>query len=131
MKRVKLKNGTLEMLVRRELFARGLRYRCHVRELPGTPDIVFSKQKIAVFVDGDFWHGWRLPSWDHKLKQFWRDKLYGNRLRDVRNFRRLRAHGWCVIRLWQHEVLKNLPDSIARIENALIKNVIKPRALRN
>ena len=62
MKRVKLRDGSLEMLVRRELTARGLRYRCGVRKLPGSPDIVFGKRRVAVFVDGDFWHGWRLPA---------------------------------------------------------------------
>jgi DNA mismatch endonuclease (patch repair protein) len=120
MKRVKLKDGSLEMLVRHELAARGLRYRCHVRKLPGTPDIVFAKQKVAVFVDGDFWHGWRLPSWEHKLSTFWKDKLYANRMRDARNFRHLRARGWRVIRLWQHELVANFARSVAKIENALM-----------
>lgn len=104
MKRVKLKNGSLEKLVQRELRAKGLGFRRHVRTLPGKPDIVFPKEKVAVFVDGDFWHGWRLPAWEHKLSKFWRDKLRANRARDQRNFRRLRADGWQVIRIWQHEL---------------------------
>ena len=66
MKRVKLKDGSLEKLVQRELQSRGLRFQRHVRALPGRPDIVFRKEKGAVFVDGDFWHGWRLPVWEHK-----------------------------------------------------------------
>jgi DNA mismatch endonuclease (patch repair protein) len=106
MKRVKLKNGSLEKLVQRELQAKGLKFRRHVRALPGKPDIVFQKEKVAVFVDGDFWHGWRLPVWEHKLSKFWRDKLRANRARDQRNFRRLRAQGWKVIRIWQHELLR-------------------------
>jgi DNA mismatch endonuclease (patch repair protein) len=106
MKRVKLKDGSLEKLVQRELRSKGLKFRRHVKALPGKPDIVFQKEKVAVFVDGDFWHGWRLPVWEHKLSRFWRDKLRANRARDQRNFRRLRAGGWKVIRIWQHELLR-------------------------
>lgn len=104
MKRVKLKDGSLEKLVQREFRSKGIKFRRHVRALPGSPDIVFQKERLAVFVDGDFWHGWRLPAWEHKLSKFWRDKLRANRARDQRNFRRLRASGWKVIRLWQHEL---------------------------
>jgi DNA mismatch endonuclease (patch repair protein) len=120
MKRVKLKDGSLEKLVQRELRAKGLRFRRHVRTLPGSPDIVFPKEKGAVFVDGDFWHGWRLPAWEHKLSQFWRDKLRANRARDQRNFRRLRAAGWKVIRIWQHELKGSDPGkSVRRVFRAL------------
>ncbi len=119
MKRVKLKNGSLEKLVQRELRARGLRFQRHVRALPGRPDIVFRKEKLAVFVDGDFCHGWRLPAWEHKLSPFWRDKLHANRARDQRNFRHLRADDWRVIRLWQHEVLKSPSACGERISTAL------------
>lgn len=119
MKRVKLKGGSLEKLVQHELRARGLRFQRNVRSLPGSPDIVFRKAKVAVFVDGDFWHGWRLPAWEHKLSDFWRDKLYANRVRDRRNFRRLRALGWCVIRLWQHDVRRNMGACIERVTHQL------------
>ncbi len=118
MKRVKLKNGALERLVQRELRAHGLRFQRHVHTLPGSPDIVFRQAKVAVFVDGDFWHGWRLPAWEHKLSRFWRDKLRGNRTRDQRNFRRLRAAGWTVIRLWQHQ-LKHPANCVSRVIKAL------------
>ena len=119
MKRVKLKDGSLEKLVQCELRARGLRFQRHIRALPGRPDIVFRKEKVAVFVDGDFWHGWRLPAWEHKLSPFWRAKLYANRARDQRNFRRLRALGWRVIRLWQHDVLGDLAECVERVSDAL------------
>ena len=120
MQRVKLKDGSLEQLVQQELRSNGLKFRRHVRALPGSPDIVFPTEKVAVFVDGDFWHGWRLPAWEHKLSKFWRDKLRANRTRDQRNFRRLRANGWKVIRIWQHE-LKRKGESrfLQRIQRAL------------
>jgi DNA mismatch endonuclease (patch repair protein) len=120
MKRVKLKNGSLEKLVQCELRAMGLRFRRHNRSLPGSPDIVFPQERVAVFVDGDFWHGWRLPTWEHKLSKFWRDKLRANRARDQRNFRRLRADGWKVIRIWQHELRrKDKTRILQRIQRAL------------
>lgn len=119
MRNVKLRDGSIEMLVQRELKACGLKFRRHVRSLPGRPDIVFLQQKVAVFVDGDFWHGWRLPAWEHKLSPFWRDKLRTNRARDQRNFRRLRYAGWRVIRLWQREVNGDLKSCIKRILAAL------------
>lgn len=118
MKRVKLKDGSLERLVQREFRSRGLRFQRHVRKLPGNPDIVFPKYKIAVFVDGDFWHGWRLPAWEHKLSPFWRDKLRANRARDQRNFRKLRSLGWKVVRIWQHE-LKSVTRCGDRVVAAL------------
>ena len=119
MKRVKLKDGSLEKLVQRELRARGLRFKRHLRALPGSPDIVFPEVKLAVFIDGDFWHGWRLSAWERKLSLFWRNKLRANRARDVRNFRRLRRLGWRVVRLWQHQVKSNLTGCISRVQSAL------------
>ena len=130
MKRVKLKDGSLEKLVQGELRAHGLRFRRHVRTLPGRPDIVFTHNRVAVFVDGDFWHGWRLPVWEHKLSSFWRDKLRTNRARDRRNFSKLRSHGWKVIRLWQHQIITNLEDSIARITGTVVPKKMDKRMRR-
>lgn len=61
---------------------------------------------------GDFWHGSRLPTWEHKLTPFWRGNRFANSARDFCNFRRLRAAGWRVLRRWQHDVKKRLPDAI-------------------
>ncbi len=115
MKRVRLKNGSLEQVVQRELRAKGIRFRCHVRKLPGRPDIVFPNEYVAVFVDGDFWHGWRLPAWEQKLSRFWREKLHENRKRDQRNFRKLRSCGWRVVRIWQHQIAQDRESCISRI----------------
>lgn len=119
MKAVKLKNGPLERFVQRELRRHGVKFACNVRSLPGSPDIVLKRERVAVFVDGDFWHGWRLPCWEHNLSKFWRDKLRANRQRDQRNFRRLRSQGWKVIRIWQHQLAHDKAACIRRIILAL------------
>ena len=121
MKHVKLKNGSLEKLVQNELRALGLRFRRHNRSLPGSPDISFPNERVVVFVDGDFWHGWRLPAWEHKLQPFWREKLRTNRERDQRNFCRIRSLGWRVIRIWQHQLLHDKEECLRRVLRALSK----------
>jgi DNA mismatch endonuclease (patch repair protein) len=119
MKSVKLKNGPLEISVQRRLRQMGHRFERNCKRLPGSPDIVFRKEKVAVFIDGDFWHGWRLPAWEHKLADFWRLKLEANRRRDQKNFRRLRSEGWIVIRLWEHQIESDPRQCVSRIGQAI------------
>jgi len=115
MSRVRNKDTDLERKVRSALHERGYRFKKHVRSLPGSPDIVFTKQKLAVFIDGDFWHGYRFPAWEHKVADFWRQKIRKNRARDMKNFRKLRRMGWRVVRVWQHDVNKNFEFCLNRI----------------
>ena len=119
MSRVKGKDTGLETSVRSALHRRGLRFRKHVKDLPGKPDIVFRRLKVVVFVDGDFWHGYRFPAWEHKLSEFWRKKISQTRKRDVKNHRKLREMGWTVIRLWQHDLKRDFDGSISRILSAI------------
>lgn len=115
MSRIKGKDTGLEMRVRSELHRRGFRFRKHVKELPGKPDVVFTKAKVAVFIDGDFWHGYRFPAWEHKVSDFWKQKINKNRERDRRNQRKLKEMGWTVIRLWQHDLERDFQECIERI----------------
>lgn len=115
MSRVKGKDTGPEKLVRSELHKRGLRFRKHVKELPGKPDIVFTKVRVAVFIDGDFWHGYRFPTWEHKLSPFWKHKIAKTRERDRRNFAKLRRMGWHVIRVWEHSIERDFDSVILRI----------------
>jgi DNA mismatch endonuclease (patch repair protein) len=119
MSRIKGKDTGPEMKVRSALHKKGLRFRKHVKDLPGKPDIVFRKAKVAIFIDGDFWHGYRFPAWEDKVSDFWKKKIIGNRKRDVRNHRKLRSKGWKVIRLWQHEVERDFETCIDRIVESL------------
>ncbi|MCC2972666.1 very short patch repair endonuclease [Massilia sp. IC2-476] len=110
MGRVKSKNTSVEMAVRRLVFSMGFRYRLHVKALPGTPDLVFAGRKKVVFVNGCFWHGHegckyaRLPK---DKTDFWEAKVARNRERDAKNNSLLESAGWKVHTVWQCE-LKNL-----------------------
>jgi len=121
MSRIKGKDTGLETRVRSELHKRGFRFRKHLKELPGKPDIVFTKAKVAVFINGDFWHGYRFSTWEHKVSDFWKTKISKNRERDAKNHRRLRDMGWTVIRLWQHDLERDFEGSIGKIVSALKK----------
>jgi DNA mismatch endonuclease (patch repair protein) len=119
MKAVRTRDTDIEGVVRSELFRRGLRFRKHVKGLPGKPDVVFPRAKVAVFIDGDFWHGYQFPKWGSKLSPFWQGKIAGNRKRDQRNFRTLRRAGWRVLRVWKHEVKLHPARVTERIITAL------------
>jgi len=118
MSRVKNKNTDIEQRLRSALHRSGLRFKKHVKDLPGTPDLVFTRVKIAVFIDGDFWHGYAFNKWRGTLKPFWQDKIAKNRARDLRNFKHLRKMGWMVLRVWQHEIEGNLPAATERVRHA-------------
>ncbi len=98
-----------ELLLRRELWRLGLRFRKHVRGLPGQPDIVFPSAKVAVFCDGDFWHGRNWPVLREKLLRranasYWTAKIEANMRRDLAHVEALRQLGWHTIRLWETDI---------------------------
>ena len=119
MSRVKNRDTDLEVLIRSELHKCGFRFSKNVRSLPGSPDIVFKSAKVAVFLDGDFWHGYRFNEWKNSLSEFWQKKIQINRDRDRRNFRKLRGMGWTVIRLWKHEIKSDPFKCIDKILSAI------------
>lgn len=124
MSRIKGKDTGLEIRVRSALHKEGLRFRKHVRSLPGRPDVAFIKSKVAIFIDGDFWHGYGFPSWKQKVSEFWVKKISGNRARDRKNHQKLRRMGWTVIRLWQHQLEKNFDSSVQRIISAVENSTV-------
>jgi DNA mismatch endonuclease, patch repair protein len=119
MSRVRSTDTTPELMIRKLAHARGLRFRKHHARLPGRPDLVFVTSRVAVFVDGDYWHGWRFSTWMSKLSVYWQEKIAKNRVRDQRNSRRLRRAGWTVIRVWEHDIESNVHACIDRIERAV------------
>ena len=120
MSRIRGKNTSPELKLRKMLWESGIRgYRVHYK-LPGKPDIVFTRKKVVVFVDGCFWHKcpvcFRPPETN---AEFWNDKLQKNVERDLKVTKELEDLGWTVLRFWEHEVKKTPEDVVARILLAL------------
>lgn len=126
MSAVKSKNTRPELALRHALWSRGLRYRVNVKSLPGKPDVVFTRAKLAVFCDGDFWHGhnWAIRSMTSleeelaRYTQFWRDKILGNIQRDKEHVVRLEADGWTVIRIWESDIKADVSKCADIVEKA-------------
>ena len=114
MSRIRSKDTGIERTIFREIRAAKIHFRRNDRRTPGSPDLVFPKQKIAVFLDGGFWHGYQFKKWSHRLRPFWRNKILTNIKRDNRNRRKLRRQGWVVLRFWQHQIQKD-PHYVAFI----------------
>ncbi len=102
-----------------EVYPCGFRYRKHHRTIPGTPDIVFLKYRLAVFLDSDFWHGRNYAKLADRMNQFWRRKIERNMERDRQVNRALRRDGWTVLRLGEKEVKKDALRAACRIGGIL------------
>ena len=122
MQAIKSKDSEIEIILRKELWSRGLRYRKNVNKVPGKPDIVFMSKKVAVFCDSEFWHGynWEERKNDFKSNQeFWIPKIERNIERDREVTEHLESEGWTVIRFWGREIKKNVVYCADVIANAL------------
>lgn len=116
---IKARDTKPELKVRRALHAAGLRYRLHVKNLPGRPDIVFRSRHIAVFVHGCFWHQHPNPScklarMPKSKLEFWRPKLEGNRQRDLKTRGELEARGWSVLEVWECQTSAGELEALAK-----------------
>jgi DNA mismatch endonuclease, patch repair protein len=128
MSRIRKTDTKPELIVRRLTFARGLRYRKYAAHLPGKPDLVFASARVVVFVDGDFWHGWRFEEWGRKLSSpYWKGKIQRNRERDREHCARLEADGWTVLRIWEHDVEADADACIDRVELAVRRRISRRR----
>ncbi|KGE13513.1 very short patch repair endonuclease [Sphingobacterium deserti] len=116
---IKGKNSKPEIMLRKALWAKNIRFRLHDKSLPGRPDILIKKYKLAIFVDGEFWHGF---DWKHNKDRiktnrlFWIPKIERNMQKDERVNRVLRDMGYTVFRFWSQDVLKRLPVVVNQIE---------------
>lgn len=111
MSHIRSKDTSIELKVRKYLFSLGYRYRVNYKKLPGKPDIVFTKKKIAIFIHGCYWHGHNCNSrYAHVSKSntdYWNTKIQRNQERDKRNIEQLEKDGWKVIVLWECEIKEN------------------------
>ena len=122
MQQVKNKDSKIEVLLRKELWSRGIRYRKNVNRIYGKPDIVFIGKKVAVFCDSEFWHGY---NWEERKKdfkshqEFWIPKIERNMERDAEVTAKLESEGWTVLRFWGNEIKKNTALCADIIEKAV------------
>lgn len=123
---VRGKDTKIELKLRQALWAKGYRYRKNYKKLPGTPDICLTKYKIAIFCDGEFFHG---KDWDVlKVKilkgnngEYWADKIQKNMIRDDEKDKALNALGWTVIHFWGNDILKHIDECIKVIEETIFE----------
>lgn len=110
-------------LMSSSLHKEGYRYRKHYNTIPGKPDAAFVSRKIAIFVDGDFWHGYKFDLEKTKLSEgYWREKIVRNIQRDKEVNKKLKKLGWKVMRFWEHDVKKNPDAIIFKIRKQLLIN---------
>lgn len=124
MRRVKNKDSAAELSLRKALHAHGLRFRLHKRINRVIVDIVFGGPKVAVFVDGCFWHGCpKHATYPKSNQNYWLRKLAENKDRDKRQTELLQSSAWQVIRVWEHDCLPPAPDIVASISAACLKEI--------
>ena len=122
MSRIRSTRTKAEVSFRKELWAKGARYRINYKALPGKPDIVFIKNKVVVFIDGEFWHGHNWPTRKAKIKsnrEYWIPKIERNMQRDIENNEALKSLGYVVFRFWEHETKENLANCINKVLTAI------------
>ena len=130
MRNIKCRDTEIEMVLRRALWDAGYRYRKNVKDLPGKPDIVFPKYKIAIFCDSEFFHG---KDWDEQKKriekgnnaEYWIKKIERNIERDLEINEQLETQGWLVIRFWGKDIKKDLDGCVSYIGKAILMRIIE------
>lgn len=129
MQHIRSKDTSIELALRKALWHRGYRYRKNFKKLPGSPDIAITRHKVAIFCDGEFFHG---KDWEVKKPQllrgnnpdFWVKKIERNKARDLENDRQLLFLGWTVIRFWGGEIKKDLDTCVKVVEEAIWENTL-------
>lgn len=115
---IRSKDTQPEILLRKALWDKGIRYRLNVKKLPGKPDIVIGKAKLAIFIDGEFWHGYKWEEKKTRIKanrDYWIPKIENNMARDLRNTADLETLGYKVFRFWEQQVKKDLEGCVKKI----------------
>ena len=122
--RIRSSDSKAETLLRSSVWRLGLRFRKNVRALPGKPDLVFPRERVAVFCDGDFWHGRNWEEKRRKLKEgsnapYWLSKIHANMQRDERHNSQLAGDGWHVLRFWESDILTDPARAASEVAAAV------------
>lgn len=122
MSKIRSKNTQPELQLRKLLWSKGLRgYRIHNKNLPGNPDIAFSKKKIAIFIDGCFWHGCPICYVEPKTnRDYWLPKIRNTIERDNTQQKELESAGWVVIRIWEHDIKNDVQNAVDTIIEKIV-----------
>lgn len=118
MSRIKSKNTKTELIFRKALWAKNIRFRIHTGNLIGKPDIFIARYRLIIFIDGDFWHGYNWQVNKNRIKtnaDFWVAKIESNIHRDVQVNRQLYEKGFTVMRFWEHEILNSLDKCVNQV----------------
>lgn len=134
MSNIKNKDTGIEIMLRKALWEKGYRYRKNFKELPGKPDIVLTKYRIAIFCDSEFFHG---KDWDNLKKQlergknaeFWINKISKNRERDEEINKQLFYKGWTVIRFWGKDIKKDVEQCVKAVEETIFEMSMEEKDL--
>jgi DNA mismatch endonuclease (patch repair protein) len=124
MSNIKSNNTSIEKMLRKALWHEGIRYRKNLKTLPGKPDIAITKYKIAIFCDGEFWHGKNWKTKQETIKSnrdYWIKKIERNITRDNANDKILENMGWVVLHFWGNEINKKLDDCIKEVKEIIYK----------
>lgn len=127
MRSIRGKDTKIEVILRKALWHKGIRYRKNYKSIPGSPDIVITKHKIAIFCDSEFWHG---KDWDKlsaKLShgnnsKYWLKKIAENIERDKRKDKELMSLGWTVLHFWETEIKKNIDDCVMTVQEVIFES---------
>lgn len=123
MSKICSKNTKIESFIFRELRHQGIYFQKHYSKVAGRPDVAMPRRKIAIFIDGDFWHGYHFIKIKKRLpRNYWRRKIELNIERDKKNRAILKKQGWEVLRIWEHEIKKNKDKSLDKIIKFLKNN---------
>lgn len=118
MSRVRSKNTRPEIILFKLLRKSGIKFKKHYK-VTGRPDAAIPEKKIAVFIDGEFWHGKNFTEWKDDVSEFWKNKIGGNIKRDRKNCRILKKDGWKIVRLWGRAFVRNPGVALLRIERLI------------
>ncbi len=129
MSHIRAKDTSIEVILRRALWSKGYRYRKNCKSLPGRPDIVLTKYKIAIFCDGEFFHGKDWDTLNEKIKngknpEYWTKKIERNIERDAEKDKLLISEGWKVVHFWGNDIRNNVDDCVRAIEEIILDQKI-------
>lgn len=123
MSKIRSENTKAEKTVFRELRKKGVYFQKYYKKVAGNPDIALPRKKKAVFIDGDFWHGYQIATLKKRLpKKYWLPKIEKNVRRDIKNSSELKKKGWKVLRIWEHEISRNFEGTTSKIVDFLQKD---------